>query len=512
MSQIGPTTVEQSISQVSLYPKTMSYYSRRLAGYSKNTVRLNLAGSTTVSQNGIISVVLPTNSMVDLNSLAMFFKCDPVPSGNATGTTNPSCIFPRFSTSLIERVQVSVGGVSVGNAPNMQSAISYLKQISSMSDDKCSSCPHLWASPQGYSYSDGAAANATARGGSGTGGAAPAAILTAEVSQDMGQNNPTNGASAPSSANFVPTAGNFPDESHYSIELFNGFVSESAPKVLDTSTLGAIRLDILLSPAAVFQGMGAATTGAGPPVNPWTPGVQCQVDSYSLKDIFFYVDVISVADGVYNASVASYLQSGNTLKIPFANYFLFTDGIATGSGFNSALRVNVRSQNIRRVWNSFRLANYNKGGAAAVSVLDKANTTPYFQFGSAQIAALQSIQLQVNNVQIPSQPLLMGGENTYQNRKSLNKINNQLGANLADQMIGQENRHDMFYSVISLDDRLANGLRQLSGFSSAGTQTSIYVNTANTATAVAAALQHLCFVECTSLLMVGQNRQITVIS
>ena len=505
MSQIGPTTVEQSISQVSLYPKTMSYYSRRLAGYSKNTVRLNLAGSTTVSQNGIISVVLPTNSMVDLNSLAMFFKCDPVPTQTDGDSQSPSCIFPRFSTSLIERIQVSVGGVSVGNAPNMQSAISYLKQISSLSDDKASSLPHLWASPQGYSYSDGAAANATVRGGSGNAGGA---ILTPELSQDMGQNNPTNGASAPASAEFVPTAGNFPKDGHYSVELFNGFVSESSPKVLDTSTVGAIRLDILLSPAAVFQGMGSLLTAG----TVWQAKAPARVDAYTLKDIFFYVDVISVADGVYNASIASYLQAGNTLKIPFANYFLFTDGIATGQGFNSALRVNVRSQNIRRVWNSFRRADYNKGGTAAIQVMDKANTTPYFQFGSAEIAALQSIQLQVNNVQIPSQPILMGAENAYQNRKSLNKINNQLGANLADQMIGQENRHDMFYSVISLDDRLANGLRQLSGFSSAGTQTSIYVNTTNTATAVANALQHLCFVECTSLLMVGQNRQITVIS
>lgn len=504
MSSIGPTTVEQTINQVSLYPKTMSYYSRRLAGYSKNSVRLNLAGSTTVSQNGIISVVLPTNSMVDLNSLAMFFKCDPVSTTAVAGSTEPSCVFPRFTTSLIERIQVSVGGVSVGNAPNMNSAIAYLKQISSMSSDKCSSLPHLWASPQGYDHTNGAAGVATQRGGSGT---AAGAILTPEVSQDHGQNNPANGGSPACDANFVPTAGNFPNESNYSVELFNGFVSESAPKVLDTSTLGAIRLDILLSPAAVFMGLGSVNGAA------WVPDTACTVNTYSLKDIFFYIDVISLADGVYNASIASYLQSGNTLKIPFANYFLFTDGIQAGAGgFNSALRVNVRSQNIRRVWNSFRKADYNAGAAGDVAELNKANTTPYFQFGSSSLSALQSIQLQVNNVQIPSQPLLMGAENNYQNRKSLNKINNQLGACLADCSIGQENRHDMFYSCISLDDRLSNGLRQLSGFSSAGTQTSIYVNTANTGTNVADALQHVCFIECSSLLLVGQNRQITVIS
>jgi len=87
-----------------------------------------------------------------------------------------------------------------------------------------------------------------------------------------------------------------------------------------------------------------------------------------------------------------------------------------------------------------------------------------------------------------------------------------LGASIADCYVDERMSVDLFYSVIGLDDRLSNGLRTLSGYSSSGTQTSIYVNLTQTATPSTVALQHLCVVECVSMLLVGQNRQITVIS
>jgi hypothetical protein len=280
---------------------------------------------------------------------------------------------------------------------------------------------------------------------------------------------------------------------------------------LDTAALGAIRLDILLSPAAVFMGMGRAA--AGGTLAGQAPGT---CNAYSLQNIFCYVDVISVADGIYNSVLASYLASGQSLKIPFTNYFNFVDTIPSG-GFNTSLRVNVRSQNIRRIWNSWRASNYNAGNQE-VGGLANANTTPYFHFGgNAGSENFGSLQLQINNVSVPSQPALAGTEIAYYNRKALNKMNNQLGAALADSIVITDRSTtpvDMFYSCMGLDDRLSNGLRTLSGYSSSGTQTSIYVNlTARAGVgAIDEPLQHMCIVECVSMLLVGQNRQITVIS
>jgi len=495
MAQIGPSTLETPTDQVSVYPKHMAYFSKRLNGFSKNTVRLNTQSANVVNQNGIVSITLPTNSIVDLKSLVCLFKC--TPTARAIPDAAGLAIYPRFTTSLLERVQISVGGVSVGNACNMNSAIAYLKQISTMSADKADGLPTLWASPQGFRDNAGAAGVVRGKNTNNPNwqcGPQQRTPVSSGTNSSVGPNVCV--------ANGTALNGEFPDESVYAVELFNGFVSESQPAYLDTSALGAIRMDLLLSPASVFMGVDAATgIGAG------------ICNSYQLSEIFCLVDVISIADGIYNSAMAAYLQSGNSLKVPFSNYFLFTGSIQAGvGGFNTSLRVNVRSQNIRRVWNSWRYANYNAGGGAVASLVDSA-TTNYFKFGTADLASFESIQLQINNIQVPSQPAQAGAEVSYYNRKALNKMNNQLGACLADHLIGQENAHDLFYSVIGLDDRLSNGLRTLSGYSSAGTQTSIYVNTSNTpAGNVSAALQHVCFVECTSLLLVGQNRQITVIS
>ena len=530
MANIGPTTTEMPTNQVSVYPKHMSYFCKRLNGFSKNTVRLNTQSSTTVNQNGIISITMPSNAIVDTKSLAMFFECIPEVRENATGTTEADPVFPRFTTSLIERIQVSVGGVAVGNAPNMNSAIAYLKQISTMSNDKADAQPSLWCSPQGYGQTVGAGSfrGATPQGvGSAPVGAnfqrglqqvqpvqnlAPVAAATPLICGAGAIAAGLNGGYQLSGNYPAPALVNGNENPQYCVELFNGFVSESQPAYLDTAALGAIRLDILLSPAAIFMGMGRAAVA--PDKAGQAPG---SCNAYSLQNIFCYVDVISVADGIYNSVLASYLASGQSLKIPFTNYFNFVDTIGAG-GFNTSLRVNVRSQNIRRVWNSWRASNYNAGNQL-VDGLTNANTTPYFHFGgNAGNDNFGSLQLQINNVSVPSQPARAGTEIAYYNRKALNKMNNQLGAALADSIVIQNTRGntpvDMFYSCMGLDDRLSNGLRTLSGYSSSGTQTSIYVNlTARPNVApVAEPLQHMCIVECVSMLLVGQNRQITVIS
>ena len=55
---------------MSVYPRSLSHYLNRLSGYNKNTVKLNVLGSTSASQGDIIQVDLPTNSIVDLSSFA----------------------------------------------------------------------------------------------------------------------------------------------------------------------------------------------------------------------------------------------------------------------------------------------------------------------------------------------------------------------------------------------------------------------------------------------------------
>ena len=58
---------------MSVYPRNMSNFLNRLSGYNKNNVKMNVLGSSSANHGDIIQVDLPTNSIVDLSSLAWSF-------------------------------------------------------------------------------------------------------------------------------------------------------------------------------------------------------------------------------------------------------------------------------------------------------------------------------------------------------------------------------------------------------------------------------------------------------
>jgi hypothetical protein len=89
------------------YPKNLQYLARKLNGFSKNTFKILSLNATTASANQIITVDLPSNSLVDLSSFTMFF--------NASTTATS---LPKNIESLIERYEVSVNGVTVQGGCN----------------------------------------------------------------------------------------------------------------------------------------------------------------------------------------------------------------------------------------------------------------------------------------------------------------------------------------------------------------------------------------------------------
>ena len=72
----------------------------------------------------------------------------------------------------------------------------------------------------------------------------------------------------------------------------------------------------------------------------------------------FSCDVVSIADGVYDAMVDQMLASGAPIEVPFKNYFSFTPGIRASIGGSVAF--NVASQSIDRLWATARASYYNK--------------------------------------------------------------------------------------------------------------------------------------------------------
>ena len=65
-----------------VYPRNLSNFLNRLSGYNKNNVKLNVLGSSAASAGDTIQVELPTNSIVDLGSLAWAFQVIYEPQAN----------------------------------------------------------------------------------------------------------------------------------------------------------------------------------------------------------------------------------------------------------------------------------------------------------------------------------------------------------------------------------------------------------------------------------------------
>jgi hypothetical protein len=101
------------------YPQALKAYARRLNGISKQTIRISpltstRAGMGTGAVSGFVEFMLPGSALVHMNSVTMHAKL--------TASITPTTSFiqpPRYSSSLIARVDCDVGGVSVGNSfPN----------------------------------------------------------------------------------------------------------------------------------------------------------------------------------------------------------------------------------------------------------------------------------------------------------------------------------------------------------------------------------------------------------
>ena len=84
------------------------------------------------------------------------------------------------------------------------------------------------------------------------------------------------------------------------IDSWVGFLGSAKPNFIDTSLLGNVRISITLAGSDM---VGGDTAGA--------------TNSYQLTDQYFSIDVVSIADGVYDAMVDQMLASGAPIEIPF---------------------------------------------------------------------------------------------------------------------------------------------------------------------------------------------------
>jgi hypothetical protein len=291
------------------YPSSLSYFVSRLSGVSVNTFRLQPQNATTALPNSVIKVTLPSNSLLslgDTGGFAMHFKA------NCTGDGGR---LPPDISSLISRVDVSMGGISVSQGCSHYNMLRHMK--SNLMGKRCSSS---------YGHP----------------------VICRRV-------NTMNALTMNAGVNEADNA-DFPYQ--FTIDYWDGFLGELDPKILDSSILPDIVVSIYLAGPEVISTSKESTLPKvhdpssenwyRPVDNTGTISEAGTGASFSLSDIHFTQKVFGLADSVYDNMVAAQIAENSFVEISFKNYYTTSD-THTGS-----TRFTVATQSLDRVYATFR--------------------------------------------------------------------------------------------------------------------------------------------------------------
>ena len=115
---------------MSVYPRNLSAFLNRLSGYNKTNVKMNVLGSTKAQDGDTIQVDLPTNSIVDLSSLAWYLVVKYADPSTAT----KKAVLPIQAEALIRRLAVEVNGQTLVNIQNYNVLFHMLLYMSATED------------------------------------------------------------------------------------------------------------------------------------------------------------------------------------------------------------------------------------------------------------------------------------------------------------------------------------------------------------------------------------------
>jgi hypothetical protein len=252
-----------------MYPRSLSYFVNRISNYSQNTLKCLPYRTDAVPSGQIVVVDLPTNALIDLRSLAWHFKM----TTTASGGTNNFAGAPQNIESIIDKITIEIDGKSLNSSANQNYVYNALLPLMGGTD---------FVNKRKIYQNGGTVVNAT--------------------------------------ANLA--------EEPFVISHWLGFLGSVQPDVLDTSTLGAVRISIHLASANVL--VPATTTG------PTT-------FDYSLSKLYFTMNTLSIDDGIYYPLHAQYLSSGNVYELPFDNYYT---SLFSANTWDNTFRFSLGSQSV----------------------------------------------------------------------------------------------------------------------------------------------------------------------
>ena len=119
---------------MSSYSPALEYFCQRMEGLSVGLFRLESQNQTSnIQPQSIIRFTLPSNALVDMHSFAFQFNAQTSAGGGASGVV--AIRLPNKIESMINRVEVSVGGVAVSAGSNFYNVLCHAKEVLDRSQD-----------------------------------------------------------------------------------------------------------------------------------------------------------------------------------------------------------------------------------------------------------------------------------------------------------------------------------------------------------------------------------------
>ena len=482
------------------YSPNLTYFLDRLQGFSTNIFRLETNGADTATANKIIRFSLPSNALLNMRSFALHFnaKCN---DGN--GARLPSKI-----DSLIDRVEVTAGGIQLSQGLNLYNVLRHAKDAL-LGDKTNSVCGHpdiiRTISPiDGYGYVDANDVNP--------------AVLSG-----------TNGERYPSTHK----------QAQFTIDHWEGFLGTCEPKILDAAILPDLVISIYLADNNVLTsslGVALADTGADDITDAGNAAA-----TYELNNIHATIESIGLADSVYDNMVSSMIAQKGYVEIPFKQYFSFN------STHEGSTRFSVATQSLDRVWVAFRASTYanqaapirvkgyklkgaftstgaisganldatgNAGGSRSITqdigkseylgLLDTEKEKyvgPFYNFVEPATSSKNTYQLQLNGAYYPQFAATAEEMYTISKHSTLGSYSEQFKSL-------QQYKNNYFVMCARLNMPESEFSRTASGLDTRSVSLNGYFNTSNTTGSPNVVI----FCECTSTIRVGQGRMIEILT
>ena len=452
------------------YNPQLMYFLDRMEGFSTNYFRLEPSGSTNSGPNSITRINLPSNALLNTRSFKLHFLASI--AGTSVGGRLPADI-----STLVERVEISAGGVQLSQGTNFYNTLVNAK--AAIMGSRCDSVTghSELVRKNKFDGSDD--------------------ILDTEDLNEL-----YTGTGTP-----------------HVIDKWEGFLGTCEPKILDASILPDLVVSIYWASNSVLASCKAANTHALFEV---VPDGNLEKAVYEIKNIHATIEAVGMADSVYDHLTQSTIASIGYIEVPFKQYFSFSN---THSG---ASRFSVAAQSLDRIWTAWRKADYDTlgapqpvkgystaaglaaaatsavslsayGGAHGTGAVEK-YITKFQKFSEPGAADALKYQFQLNGTYYPQYPA--GTEDMYQVTKNSLPLPVKYG------LTKQQLRDSSFVQCIRLNLPNSEDSRTMSGLDTRSVSLSGYVNTTGVLTANP---NLMIFCECTSSVRIGAGRQLEVV-